>query len=257
MKNRIEAGQSYWFHSSWDKKHDRESFIGNDNECKIIISDRIPDFEGKYKIAEVKKLADNYSIVSLGDREKPEDLFSGIGLDDAIDVLKKFGFEVFIRDYDYCTGWDDRNEETHTYEHQLIAWHHKLGIFVNGGTWDSGTHFNNLDIKCPNIFGCVIGRVGGLRFSQSSGNEVTIDVVNSYSHRILSSIINKLQYMKIEKGIEVSHNINGKKTYFDLNNYDMNKNTHDELLVDCDKIYNMLPESGKEFMDNHVFIKND
>ncbi len=106
MRNRIEAGQSYWFRSSWDKKHDRESFIGNDNECKIIISDRILDFEGKYKIAEVKKLADNYSIVSLGDREKPEDLFSGIGLDDAIDVLKKFGFEIFVRDYDYLVEND-------------------------------------------------------------------------------------------------------------------------------------------------------
>lgn len=127
-------------------KPQSNGLISWDNNGKIIIA-RNSDYEkpGYYDYSIVKK-KERCTIVDLGDRHA-EDLYQGITLKEAIEVLKKFGFEIYTNEYHLK---QKAGKMIHDYEHEthLIAWNTERSIFINASTWGNES-FNNFDIRIP------------------------------------------------------------------------------------------------------------
>lgn len=119
--------------------------ISWDDSGKIIIARNTGDDDkpGYYDYSIVKK-KERCTIVDLGDSHV-EDLYSGITIKEAIEVLKKFGFEIYTKEYHLKQEEmiPERDHETH-----LIAWNTERSIFINASTF-GGETFNNFDVRIP------------------------------------------------------------------------------------------------------------
>lgn len=121
--------------------------ISWDDNGKIIIARNSDDEKPGYFDYSIIANKERCTIVELGGRHV-EDLYHGISLEEAIDVLKEFRFEIYTKEYHLkqdkmIPERDKRDHETH-----LIAWNTERSIFINASTWYSET-FNNFDVTIP------------------------------------------------------------------------------------------------------------
>ena len=247
----------YWFHKSWDSKRKQSSFIATDEDKKIIISDKVMDIAGQYPIEKVLKMSDNYSIVRLGKRKKAQDLFSGICFSDAVEVLKNFGFEVCVIDF------NDEMCGIITNEHQVIAWHNKFGILANGNTLDNGSRFFDFEIFFPNVNPMFFNKLWDSYKIDTylNNSECTVNIIRSqYRRGILSVIMPKFEKIgSFSEKIVCGYDYSGKGSfvYPKLYSYRFGLKEEKSLLKalevdDYKKIYDTLPESGKRFIDERM-----
>ena len=122
------------------------SLISWDDNGKIIIARNSDDEKPGYFDYSIVAKKERCTIVELGDRHV-EDLYRGITLNEAIEVLKKFGFEIYTKEY-HITKKAGKMIHDCDHETHLIAWNTERSIFINASTWDNET-FNNLDIRIP------------------------------------------------------------------------------------------------------------
>ena len=239
----IKAGDVFYFTTEWDKKHQRDSFVGREDGGKIIISDKMLPAGGFFKIEKVLKTADNYSIVRLGGRVTADDLYPDIGLEEAKEVLKKHGFEIYEKKVFFKDGEKDRQEV------QLLGWHRKYNIWINGTTWEN-KKFNNLYVVAPNYNKTFRIYYSG-QFSTAS-EEVVMDVVmgQRYNEKILTYLLDLAKHSK-NPTIIMKNYLFGKTTLGHFNSYLSQyffPDTFDGWQKYAREVYRELPDRGKKFV---------
>jgi hypothetical protein len=94
FENEVKENDVYYFANSYDSKRDKTSFIGHDAYGKVIISDKVLSPSGFFKIAKVKKTAEKYYIVTLGERVEADDFHPYINLKEAKKSLKNLTLKL-------------------------------------------------------------------------------------------------------------------------------------------------------------------
>lgn len=256
----IKVGDIKFFHEDFDNKRNRESFISREKNGKIVISEDIFHRSGFFRIDKVLVNKERYSIVKLGERIKPKQIYAGINYKEAKEILEEKGFEVFLRPFSY-QAFDDEIRN----EYQLLAWHTRLGIFINGSTWGNAETFNNLDIMFPNMLSNG-GSVLAWDADMHSREEIRIGLIHyKFNHTdILSRIIAFVESIvdtdNVGK-IRIGNKINGVVSYYGLRSYsDTDDNLNDNIREQKEleeknykKTFSMLPESGKRFVLSHLY----
>ena len=192
--------------------------------------------------------------MKLGERIKPETIHEEISPMEAKEILEKKGFEVFLRPFLYQFDEDDVRQEV-----QLLAWHTRLGIFVNGSSYDNGSVCSSLDIKFQNTLSH-FGSISYWKADMMSHKEIQINLLASYfTHTdILSRIVSFVE-SAVRDGdagkISLGHKKNGKVSYFGLRSY----GDWDDRERPCElaeenyrNTFSMLPASGKRFVLDHI-----
>ena len=225
----------------------KRSFIGYDVNGKIIVSDRMLDRGGFFKISNINEENDYHYTVTLGERVYPDDVYPEISIDELKPVLKEFDFEFYEKPLKFKAYGDDRNEV------QILAWHKKYNIFINGTTWrcDGYNQFNNLNIYAPNYYHIwhkySKGQIG------TSSKEININVVKSDGEEsILTHLLHIAENSSNEKICMVLVNKNGDSSLMNLYSYASEFIYNSDLLFYSDKycndLYNELPENAKDFI---------
>ena len=248
FENEVKENDIYYFKKAYDSKRDKDSFIGYDAYGKVIISDKVLSLSGFFKIARVKKTAEKYYIVTLGERVEADDFHPHINLEEAKKVLEKFGFETFEKEFNF----NDYDEKRH--EIQLFAWHKKYNIFVTGTTWtcdgyDNG-HFNDLTIYAPNY----LRTFNDISHGQitTCADEITIDVKLIHDdEKILTKLMN-LAKENPNKKIVMKVINNGKSNFCNIHSYVSEFIGYEDSLDGWNKykkdIYKEFPRNLKEFI---------
>ena len=248
FKNEVKENDVYYFTESYDGKRNRNSFVGYDAYGKIIISDKVLSCSGFFKIAKVKRSANNYYLVTLGERVQAEDLYPDINLEEAKKVLEKFGFETFEKEFQF----EAYNEKRH--EIQLFAWHKKYNIFVTGTTWtcdgyDNG-HFNDLNIYTPNY----LRTFNDISYGQvtTCADEITINVKLIHDDEKILTKLMSLAEENPNKKIVMKVINNGKSTFCNFHSYVSEYIGYEDSISGWNEyakdIYKELPKSLKEFI---------
>lgn len=202
---------------------------------------------GFFKIAKVKKSANNYYLVTLGERVEAEDLYPDINLEETKKVLEKFGFETFEKEFNF-NAYDEERHEV-----QLFAWHRKYNIFVTGTTWtcdgyDNG-HFNDLNIYTPNY----LHTFNDISYGQvtTSAEEITINVKLIHDDEKILTKLMSLAEENPNKKI-VMKVINGKSTFCNFHSYVSEYIGYEDSISGWDEyakdIYKEFPKSLKDFI---------
>lgn len=242
MMETIKAGDVFCFTTEWDKKHQRYSFVGWEDSGKIIISEKMLPSGGFFKIEKVLKTADNYSIVRLGERVTADDLYPDIGLEEAKKVLKNHDFEIYEKKVSFNDGEEDRQEV------QLLGWHKKYNIWINGTTWQN-KEFNHLFIVAPN-YNKTYRDYFSSQFSTSS-EEIVMNVVQGRpNEKILTYLCNLAKNSKNPK-IVMKYSRDGETAYSHFSSYlstYLFSDTFDGRQQYAREVYKELPKNGKEFV---------
>ena len=248
FKNEVKEHDVYYFTDSYDSKRDRKSFVGYTVHGKVIISDKVLSRSGFFKIAKVKKSANNYYLVTLGERVEADDFYPDINLEEAKKVLEKFGFETYEKEFQF----EAYNRKRH--EIQLFAWHKKYNIFVSGTTWTgddyTDVNFNDLNIWAPNYLH-TFNNISHGQFATSI-EEITISVNRIHNDEKILTRLMHLAKESPNKKITMKFIKDGKSTFCNLNSYVSQYIGYENSLNGWDKyakdIYKELPRNAKEFI---------
>lgn len=164
--------------------------ISWNDDGKIIIARNTGDVKPGYFDYSIVANKERCTIVELGDRHV-EDLYHNITLEEAIEVLKKFEFEIYTKEYHLKQ--EEIDSERGDHEIHLIAWNTERSIFINASTW-CGKTFNNFDIRIPSHSGYHY-----LSYSSWCGEYTELSMDNKMNLSKIFEITEMDKYMKNDK----------------------------------------------------------
>lgn len=253
IEEQIYVGDIVFFRETYNEKRGHYSFTGKKTPWgKIIISEKNHHRGGFFRIKHIAKDKENYALVSLGERVDPMELYPEITMEEAKDVLHRWGFKTFEKTVSFKAGGKDRTET------QLLGWNKDKGIWVNGTTWD-GERFNNLEIKVPNVLHTFDKYSSGQYMTDSE--EVVIDVRKMNREAILPEKLFERIFGLIEKhpneariSLQTNHTKTGEVHHTGLASY-LSRYLKDESFEAYseyqEELFEELPDDAKEFFAQH------
>lgn len=215
----------------------KKGFVAWDSDGRAILS-KVKS-NGYYRVSKILRKAPNFTLVQV--EKVVKDLYDGISVEEAKQVLTKFGFKFIERPFVY-----DRTQygEENTEEVQILAYNVESGIIAIGESWDGKERFNTFNFTRPGINGFEI-RIKNMGYSQGSGNFAVFNsefsTCEDFLETLLSFKANNMEW-----------------TY----NMSLHLWTYADKFDDCDKMFQaarqrifLFPEEAQEMLKNTSDMK--
>lgn len=167
------------------------------------VSSNFVTHSGFYRIKNATMNLEKNRLVADVERVFAYDLYAGIDLNEAMAVLKKFGFKMATFDFIHTPNykWDKASHN----ECKLVAWHEYTGMLVSADTINEKTRFNTFDITMPVFFDFESFKEEQRDYFgvfAYSGLNVAIDTEHAKCKEFLHEMIPILKHNKYGNGYE-------------------------------------------------------